>query len=78
MLQFRFFINSNFIINFYLLIAYFKILPIIVELKMSLPDFMTNPNAVLNDTNHKWRYNIIPDYSKANAAFDEGELQFMI
>lgn len=37
-----------------------------------LPDFMTNPNAVLNDKDHEWRYGIIPDYSKANAAYEEG------
>lgn len=37
------------------------------------PDFMTNPNAVLNDKEHEWRYGIIPDYSKANAAFDKGK-----
>jgi hypothetical protein len=38
-----------------------------------LPDFMTNPNAVLNDKEHEWRYGIIPDYSKTNAAFEEGK-----
>lgn len=40
-----------------------------------LPDFMTNPNAVLNDKDHKWRYGIVPDYSKVNAAYEEGEWQ---
>lgn len=40
---------------------------------MTLPDFMIDPNAVLNDTEHDWRYNRVPDYSKANAAFDEGK-----
>jgi hypothetical protein len=39
---------------------------------MSIPDFMLDPNAVLNDKDHEWRYNIIPDYTKANKYFDEG------
>lgn len=37
-----------------------------------LPDFMTDPNAVLNDKDHEWRYNRIPDYKKVNAAYEEG------
>ena len=40
-----------------------------------LPDFMKNPNAVLNDSQHEWRYGIIPDYSKANAAYEEGLME---
>ncbi|KAI8138528.1 hypothetical protein BJV82DRAFT_545774 [Fennellomyces sp. T-0311] len=36
-----------------------------------LPDFMTDPNAVLNDTDHEWRYNRVPDYKKVNQAYDE-------
>jgi hypothetical protein len=40
---------------------------------MSLPDFMTNPNAVLGDTEDEWRYGRIPDYNKVNAAFDKGK-----
>jgi hypothetical protein len=39
-----------------------------------LPDFMTDPNAVLNDKDHEWRYNRIPDYKKVNAAYEEGKL----
>lgn len=38
-----------------------------------LPDFMTDPNAVLNDKDHEWRYNRIPDYKKVNAAYDLGK-----
>ncbi|KAI8047769.1 hypothetical protein BDF21DRAFT_457235 [Thamnidium elegans] len=38
---------------------------------MSLPDFMTNPNAVLEDKDHEWRYNRIPDYTKVNATYEE-------
>lgn len=41
---------------------------------MSLPDFMTNPNAVLEDKDHEWRYNRIPDYTKVNATYEEGLL----
>ena len=40
-----------------------------------LPDFMTNPNAVLNDKDHEWRYNRIPDYNKVNAAYELGKYQ---
>ena len=39
---------------------------------MSLPDFMTDPNAVLNAKDHEWRYKVVPDYSKANALYEEG------
>ncbi|ORZ13967.1 hypothetical protein BCR42DRAFT_483146 [Absidia repens] len=35
-----------------------------------LPDFMTDPNAVLNDTEHEWRYGRVPDYKKVNQAYD--------
>ncbi|CAO3629539.1 unnamed protein product [Cunninghamella blakesleeana] len=37
----------------------------------NLPDFMTNPNAVLGDTEHEWRYNGIPDYNKVNEAYEK-------
>ncbi|KAL0092586.1 hypothetical protein J3Q64DRAFT_1222622 [Phycomyces blakesleeanus] len=51
-----------------------------------LPDFMTNPNAVLNDKDHEWRYNRVPDYTKVNAAFEaekskehpEGSLESLV
>ena len=39
---------------------------------MTLPDFMTDPNAVLKDKDHQWRYGRVPDYSKVNKAFEEG------
>lgn len=42
--------------------------------KMSLPDFMTNPNAVLGDKDDEWRYNRIPDYTKVNATYEEGKI----
>ncbi|ORZ02846.1 hypothetical protein BCR43DRAFT_482267 [Syncephalastrum racemosum] len=38
---------------------------------MSLPDFMTDPNAVLNDKDHEWRYNRVPDYKKVNETYDQ-------
>ncbi|KAL4214542.1 hypothetical protein CU097_003970 [Rhizopus azygosporus] len=38
---------------------------------MTLPDFMTDPNAVLKDKDHQWRYGRVPDYSKVNKAFEE-------
>ncbi|ORY06838.1 hypothetical protein K493DRAFT_273946 [Basidiobolus meristosporus CBS 931.73] len=51
-----------------------------------LPDFMTNPNAVLNDTDHEWRYKRVPDYTKVNEAFEaekttnhaEGSLEWLV
>ncbi|EIE79829.1 hypothetical protein G6F46_002041 [Rhizopus delemar] len=53
---------------------------------MTLPDFMTDPNAVLKDTEHQWRYGRIPDYTKVNKAFDaektmthaEGSLEWLV
>ncbi|KAI8888795.1 hypothetical protein K501DRAFT_320716 [Backusella circina FSU 941] len=53
---------------------------------MSLPDFMTDPDAVLNDKDHEWRYNRLPDYTKVNAAFEkektmthaEGSLEWLV
>ncbi|CAM0139003.1 hypothetical protein VKS41_003694 [Umbelopsis sp. WA50703] len=53
---------------------------------MSLPDFMTNPNAVLGDKDHEWRYGRVPDYNKVNAAFElektkdhkEGSLEWLV
>ncbi|KAK4510732.1 uncharacterized protein ATC70_005165 [Mucor velutinosus] len=52
----------------------------------NLPDFMTDPNAVLNDKDHEWRYNRIPDYNKVNAAYElektcthaEGSLEWLV
>ncbi|CAO3647422.1 unnamed protein product [Cunninghamella echinulata] len=51
-----------------------------------LPDFMTNPNAVLGDTEHEWRYNRIPDYNKVNEVYEiektiahkEGSLEWLV
>ncbi|KAG2221720.1 hypothetical protein INT45_007126 [Circinella minor] len=37
----------------------------------NLPDFMTDPNAVLNDKEHEWRYKRVPDYKKVNEAYEE-------
>lgn len=37
----------------------------------SLPDYMTDPNAVLNDENVTWRNKRAPDYTKVNATFEE-------
>lgn len=45
---------------------------------MTLPDFMTDPNAVLKDTEHQWRYGRIPDYTKVNKAFDAGNMNQMM
>ncbi|ORX47779.1 hypothetical protein DM01DRAFT_1310219 [Hesseltinella vesiculosa] len=37
----------------------------------NLPDFMTNPNAVLNDTEAEWRYGRVPDYKKVNELYEQ-------
>ncbi|KAJ4369206.1 hypothetical protein N0V83_006291 [Neocucurbitaria cava] len=37
----------------------------------SLPDYLTNPDAVLGDKDAKWRYGRPPDYSKTRKAFEE-------
>lgn len=34
---------------------------------------MTDPNAVLNDKDHEWRYNRIPDYTKVNEYYEKGK-----
>lgn len=36
-----------------------------------LPDYMTDPNAVLHDENINWRNKAPPDYAKVNATFEE-------
>ncbi|CDS11191.1 hypothetical protein LRAMOSA03454 [Lichtheimia ramosa] len=37
----------------------------------NLPDFMTDPNAVLNDTEFEWRYGRVPSYTKVNEAYEQ-------
>jgi hypothetical protein len=37
----------------------------------SLPDYMTNPNAVLKDSTATWRYGTPPDYSNTRRVFAE-------
>ncbi len=36
-----------------------------------LPDYMTDPDAVLRDLECEWRYGRPPDYSKTRQAFEE-------
>ncbi|KAI1124020.1 hypothetical protein F5Y10DRAFT_269496 [Nemania abortiva] len=36
-----------------------------------LPDYMTNPNAVLNDVDAEWRYKQPPDYGKTRKYYSE-------
>jgi hypothetical protein len=36
-----------------------------------LPDYMTDPDAVLRDLNCQWRYGRPPDYSKTRRFFEE-------
>lgn len=38
---------------------------------MTVPDYASNPNAVLAD-NVKWRFNHTPNYSRARKLFNEG------
>lgn len=58
----------------YLLSSSFSLKHSFTYIKMAadLPDFMTDANAVLNDKDHEWRYNRVPDYKKVNAAYEEG------
>ncbi|KAF9698374.1 hypothetical protein EKO04_003615 [Ascochyta lentis] len=37
----------------------------------ALPDYLTDPNAVLKDTEVSWRYGRAPDYSKTRKVFSE-------
>ncbi|KAI8934816.1 hypothetical protein NX059_008497 [Plenodomus lindquistii] len=37
----------------------------------ALPDYLTDPDAVLKDTHSKWRYGRAPDYSKTRKVFAE-------
>lgn len=36
-----------------------------------LPDYVLDPNAVLNDTDAAWRHGGPPDYSKTRAYYEE-------
>ncbi|KAI1738242.1 hypothetical protein F4680DRAFT_450322 [Xylaria scruposa] len=46
--------------------------PIPIEQEpVTLPDYMTDPNAVLKDVDAKWRYNQPPDYSKTRKYYSE-------
>lgn len=39
----------------------------------TLPDYVTDPNAVLKDVDAKWRFGRAPDYSKTRRVFAESE-----
>ena len=39
----------------------------------TLPDYVTNPNAVLNDVKSNWRYGRPPDYSKTRAVYEQSK-----
>lgn len=41
------------------------------EAAPALPDYLTNPDAVLGDKDAKWRYGRAPDYSKTRKVFAE-------
>ncbi|KAJ2978077.1 hypothetical protein NUW58_g7609 [Xylaria curta] len=40
---------------------------------VTLPDYMTDPNAVLKDSNAEWRYKNPPDYKKTRKYYSESE-----
>jgi len=42
----------------------------------ALPDYVTDSDAVLKDTNVNWRYGRAPDYSKTRKVFAESKLGF--
>ena len=39
----------------------------------ALPDYLTDPDAVLKDTEVEWRYGKAPDYSKTRSVFSESK-----
>lgn len=39
----------------------------------ALPDYLTDPDAVLKDAQAKWRYGRAPDYSKTRKFYAESE-----
>ena len=39
----------------------------------ALPDYLTNPDAVLGDKDARWRYGRAPDYSKTRKVFSESK-----
>lgn len=39
----------------------------------ALPDYVTDPDAVLKDSHAKWRYGRAPDYSKTRKVFAESK-----
>jgi hypothetical protein len=43
------------------------------EAAPALPDYLTNPDAVLRDNDAKWRYGRAPDYSKTRKVFSESK-----
>lgn len=47
--------------------------PPVLEPAPALPDYLTNPDAVLGDKDAKWRYGRAPDYSKTRKVFAESK-----
>ena len=43
----------------------------------SVPDFLADPNAVLNDFTAAWRYGKAPDYSKTRTYFEQSKCVFL-
>jgi hypothetical protein len=39
----------------------------------SIPDYLADPDAVLKDTDSKWRYGRAPDYSKTRKVYADCE-----
>jgi hypothetical protein len=39
----------------------------------ALPDYLTNPDAVLGDVDSNWRYGRAPDYTKTRKVFRESK-----
>ena len=44
----------------------------------AIPDYLADPDAVLKDTNSKWRYGRAPDYSKTRKVYAESEFAYFI
>jgi hypothetical protein len=43
------------------------------EVAPALPDYLTNPDAVLGDKDAQWRYGRAPDYSKTRKVYADSK-----
>jgi hypothetical protein len=46
--------------------------------EQTLPDYVLDPSAVLNDTAASWRYGRIPDYTKTREFYEKSPSAFSL